>query len=452
MSRASLLRRAEPSCPSGDGSTYTSPDGQEWVLYCDTGLSGNDLPSTSAASYADCIASCDTYTMDSSSAEGADGANCVAVTFASKNPNGNQCYLHFRVTEIRDEDSAWSARRKQYPVNGAAVYTEFENEQVKGATSSTSQETEAPKTTSVKKIELTPAPPTTQALKPSISSPPKVETSASASAQSAALSTRQPWPTPTSTSRPPPPPSATSKDFTSSSNSKPTSQRALFDRLSTSSSSLSPSPSPISSASSSSSSIPPHTKRPSPPTHPFSSSPTSPRASTATVTSLTTSTSISTPTPSSPGLSPAAKAGIAIGASLAILLFALLALGLVLLSRRRRSLGERLDDRVCGPGRMVREVNPCDPVEVYGDMRVMELGRDEKSGRGWGGGSEKGAAGGWFAEGTRCASKAWRGVHELAGSEAVAVELDGRKVGRKSWVRSWGSWGGWGRPRSGRKG
>lgn len=81
----SIYSRDDASCPTGNGTTYTSQRGFPYELYCDFDFGGDDLPSTDAKTYSDCIGSCDSYIMDESQAS---GANCVAAVFGAADPNG----------------------------------------------------------------------------------------------------------------------------------------------------------------------------------------------------------------------------------------------------------------------------------------------------------------------------------------------------------------------------
>ena len=130
------------SCPTGNGTTYITPEGLQYELYCDYNFNGEDLPATDATSYADCIASCDGYTMDKGEAN---GANCVAAVFGAADPNGesitsvhpvkesrpdaiigNACWLKYQITDVQTGgNEVYAARRVEYQFNGPAVYTNF---------------------------------------------------------------------------------------------------------------------------------------------------------------------------------------------------------------------------------------------------------------------------------------------------------------------------------------
>lgn len=114
---------SEASCPTGNNTTFTTINNQQYLLYCRTDFPGFDLPSTNATSYTSCIEACDNYKLDNLIAS---GANCVGITFGATNINGDKCYLKFQIEEPKsDGQGKVSARRVQYPVGGGPVYDLF---------------------------------------------------------------------------------------------------------------------------------------------------------------------------------------------------------------------------------------------------------------------------------------------------------------------------------------
>jgi hypothetical protein len=83
----SLAARDDASCPTGNGTIWTSPQGFQYELYCDYNFPGNDLPATPAKSFSECIETCDAYKQDEAVLS---GANCIAAIYGAANPNGKQ--------------------------------------------------------------------------------------------------------------------------------------------------------------------------------------------------------------------------------------------------------------------------------------------------------------------------------------------------------------------------
>ena len=404
-----IPRGGTASCPSGDGTTYTSSDGQQYELYCETSFSGDDLPSSSAQTFTDCIAACDNFVPSQSNGG---GAECVSVTFGAVDPNGNRCWLHYSITDVlNDWQTYYSARNVQYAVGGDAVYSPF----APAAASPTAIPVSSP----------APSPPPSSQQSPPESSP-KVE--ASNAPESAAPPPSSSAPAASSSS----PPSVTP----SISHAKATQENTPTSTSSTSTSRLTQTQSSTSSSTgsitSTSSTLSLHTEGP---------------TQTATVTSedtqlfnTVTATATAVPSPSSgpgagtPLLSTTAKVGIGVAFAVLFLLFLALA-GILLRQRhhRRRDLAVRRSNEAHG-----LEFSPAGP-RGGASHTSNELGPQY-----------------WPSE--KEAGVPWRivHVHELHGdapgvSELESVgaytsntlrvpETEGHRRNR-SWVKSWGSWG-----------
>ena len=139
-----LNYRDEASCPTGNGTTYTSSAGFQYELYCNFDYKGKDLPSTDAKTYSACIDSCDSYSMDESEQ---DGANCVAAVFGAGDPNGgfayfssiansvigqslmlhpftgNQCWLKYAIDTVGTGGHMVYAARRSVNLKGSRVCT-----------------------------------------------------------------------------------------------------------------------------------------------------------------------------------------------------------------------------------------------------------------------------------------------------------------------------------------
>ena len=93
-------------CPSANGTTYVTDDAS-FAIYCDVSFNYQDVSSTDAATFLDCLSACADYIPP------ADGAfanvECAAVTFDPSNDHGDGCYLHgagYTVTTAAGEASA----------------------------------------------------------------------------------------------------------------------------------------------------------------------------------------------------------------------------------------------------------------------------------------------------------------------------------------------------------
>ena len=121
-SRLPSLKRDSPTCPSGNGTTYSTSLSQQYSLYCGVAFPGSDLPAVHSDSLESCILACDTYAQSQTQAG---GANCVAVSWGEGNPGGN-CYLKYKIGEINWGDGGMqSARRVGYEEGGEPVYSAF---------------------------------------------------------------------------------------------------------------------------------------------------------------------------------------------------------------------------------------------------------------------------------------------------------------------------------------
>ena len=100
-------------CPEALGSSYESNNCVEWDLFCTVDFSMNDVGTAYATSLRDCISYCDTYIPTASGTFG--DLPCVAVTFASYNPNGANCYLKSSITTASyGSDNLDSAKLHSY--------------------------------------------------------------------------------------------------------------------------------------------------------------------------------------------------------------------------------------------------------------------------------------------------------------------------------------------------
>lgn len=76
-------------CPTGNGTIYTSAQGQDYKVVCDIDYLNNDLHFILASSFDDCVQRCDTYNTQLSH-----GSGCVGALFVPSRVNGkDDCYL-----------------------------------------------------------------------------------------------------------------------------------------------------------------------------------------------------------------------------------------------------------------------------------------------------------------------------------------------------------------------
>lgn len=79
------------NCPASDGQTY-SAGGATYAIHCDTDYFGGDLTSLSTASFADCIAACDS------------NEQCIDVSY-----HYGACYLKNHLTTLSSSSGVWTA-------------------------------------------------------------------------------------------------------------------------------------------------------------------------------------------------------------------------------------------------------------------------------------------------------------------------------------------------------
>jgi len=76
-------------CPSNNGTTYTSSQGQNYKVVCDVDYLNNDLRFILASSFDDCVQRCDTFNTQSNG-----GNKCVGALFVpSRLDDHDDCYL-----------------------------------------------------------------------------------------------------------------------------------------------------------------------------------------------------------------------------------------------------------------------------------------------------------------------------------------------------------------------
>ena len=84
-------------CPAGIDSSYFDSKGNQYTLFCNTNFLYNDLPSTQANTFAQCIDACTAYVPTTG---GFGDLPCVAVTWTPINSNGNNCYLKSSIQNV----------------------------------------------------------------------------------------------------------------------------------------------------------------------------------------------------------------------------------------------------------------------------------------------------------------------------------------------------------------
>lgn len=85
-----------PTCPDSDGTVYTNPNGQQYLIACSTDLPGYDLLETTVSSLVSCAEACDEY----NSGENIPGNDrpCVGVTFhLNAALEGSNCFLKYKI-------------------------------------------------------------------------------------------------------------------------------------------------------------------------------------------------------------------------------------------------------------------------------------------------------------------------------------------------------------------
>ena len=80
-----------------DGTTYTTAS-SSYQIHCGTDYYGGDLPSTTTATFEDCLSACDSAT------------GCLAVAYVS-----GSCYLKSKVNAPTANDGVWGAKRTDAP-------------------------------------------------------------------------------------------------------------------------------------------------------------------------------------------------------------------------------------------------------------------------------------------------------------------------------------------------
>ena len=77
-------------CPASNGTIYTSSEGSQYEIICNTNVVGSDLPFQLVATFDDCIAECDSINTDVGS------HHCLAAIFLPRRSNdANDCYLKY---------------------------------------------------------------------------------------------------------------------------------------------------------------------------------------------------------------------------------------------------------------------------------------------------------------------------------------------------------------------
>ena len=94
------------SCPSSNGTIFTSAGGMKYQKICGMNIPGQDLPFQQVDSYEACVAACDTTTGDSP---------CLAMIFVpSRIGDADDCYLKYATGNLTPTDT---------PVEGAILIT-----------------------------------------------------------------------------------------------------------------------------------------------------------------------------------------------------------------------------------------------------------------------------------------------------------------------------------------
>jgi len=95
-------------CPAGIDTAYTDTTGNPYTLFCNTNFLGNDLPSLTTQTFAECIDACTAYVPPASGS----GSNpCVAVTWAPVNTAGNNCYRKSAIQNVLYGTSAYNSAK-----------------------------------------------------------------------------------------------------------------------------------------------------------------------------------------------------------------------------------------------------------------------------------------------------------------------------------------------------
>ena len=163
------------SCPQADGTTYTTADGQQYVLYCDQAYKGSDLPAQYATTWEQCMEFCDNYVRTQAEQN---GASCIAAVWTYNNPHGANCYPKYALGEqIVEQSGTNSARRVQYQVFQPPMYVDFSKSQAPAIQTPLSTQQPAPPPASTPGVPVqqpastqvpatVPAQPTTNAVPP----------------------------------------------------------------------------------------------------------------------------------------------------------------------------------------------------------------------------------------------------------------------------------------------
>ena len=102
---------------ASDGTTYTTTS-HSYEIHCATDYYGGDLPSTTTASFEDCLSACDSAT------------GCLAVAYVS-----GSCYLKNQVNSPITNSAVWGAKRTDAPASGPSCVNNQSNGQQYTATS-----------------------------------------------------------------------------------------------------------------------------------------------------------------------------------------------------------------------------------------------------------------------------------------------------------------------------
>ena len=97
---------ASSSCPSSNGTIFTSVGGMKYQKICGMNIPGQDLPFQRVDSYEACVAACDATTGDNT---------CLAMIFVpSRIGNADDCYLKYATGNLTPTDT---------PIEGAILIT-----------------------------------------------------------------------------------------------------------------------------------------------------------------------------------------------------------------------------------------------------------------------------------------------------------------------------------------